>query len=267
VRHTSTDRIAIIRCGRSRIRRHSRWGGSRRGGGLRSSHSRRITPATVHSEVNTRLISLFRIRRIPPPLQNAISGYRTLAPQIGHRNTKLGVIGRDGVSIARIIGEENQLVSDDCVGLCINDGNVCGATVRRPDFDVHREHLARCESLDVGRVVGELVALAEGELARGRLVVFLLHGDLKFVFDVTFVVRGLVAENFEVVSMIFLEVKMLRCTLFTARRLHRCTRHSRGWRGNNPVGVDGCGKSQDGKNEMHSSRYNGVKPGKRIYNN
>jgi hypothetical protein len=65
------------------------------------------------------------------------------------------------------------------------------------NFDRHGENLVGCESLDVGAVVGELVAFADGEVTCCWVEIFLGEAYLKFGLNVAFVVGGLIVKDFE----------------------------------------------------------------------
>lgn len=93
--------------------------------------------------------------------------------------------------------------------------------MRRTDVDHDGNNLAGSIGLDIGGVVGVLVALAQPDITLGRVVVGLASGDLKHALDVAVRVGGLVVVN-----------------LGTASSLHSSAGGTRGGRGDHTMGRD-----------------------------
>jgi hypothetical protein len=100
------------------------------------------------------------------------------------------------MSCAGIVGERYQFLADDCIGFGVNYADICGTRMRCANFDRHGEDLVWCKRLDVGAVVGKLVAFADGKVACCGVEVFLVGADLKFGLDISFVVGRLVVKDF-----------------------------------------------------------------------
>jgi hypothetical protein len=125
------------------------------------SRGRRRRPSAIHREVDARLIGLLSFWRIPVPLNDAIARCRTFATEIGrHRDLEVGVIRRNGMRIRCIVGEIDQFASENGVCLGIDDCDVGLSSVGCTNFDSHVEDLPWSEFLDVGSVVGKLIAFA-----------------------------------------------------------------------------------------------------------
>ena len=88
-----------------------------------------------------------------------------LAAQLGHLDAKFCLVGGWAAAGSIIVGPRNQGGADDSVGRGVDDADVGVALVGNADPDLHVENVARLVALDIGRVVGELVALAEPEVA------------------------------------------------------------------------------------------------------
>lgn len=94
-----------------------------------------------------------------------------------------------------IVIEGDQGVSNDSIGLCIDNRNVGDSGVRCADSDCHIDLLAGSVGLDVGRIVTELVTLAQPDIASCGIVVLLRICNLEDSLDVTQGVAGLVVVD------------------------------------------------------------------------
>lgn len=128
--------------------------------------------ALDHDEVNARLVRLLRVGPEPEPLQDALARLGALARGEvgGHGDAEGGVVGRQrgevlvGVDVAHAV-EGDERVPDDSVGGRVDDARVHRSTVRDRQDRLHVDDLARRELLDLVRVVLELCAPAEAEVA------------------------------------------------------------------------------------------------------
>lgn len=125
----------------------------------------------------------------------------TLAGHIRHLEAKALVRIGDRVSIACIVVETDQRCSNHNIARRVDNADVGDTRVRGTEVNDHIHRLARRVALDVGLVVGELIALAEPNVALGGVVVGLGAGYLQDALDIAFVVGGLVVVYWILVSI------------------------------------------------------------------
>lgn len=142
------------------------------GGGSRGSsgggRARRAGGGTgAGGEVDARHVGLAGLSRVPPPLENAVAGGAAVGGEgVGESDGEGGVVGGDTGLGGGVVGEGDQGLANDGVGGGVDDGDVGNTGVGSADLNLEVDGLTRGVALDVG-VVGELVTLAEGELALG----------------------------------------------------------------------------------------------------
>lgn len=208
-------------------------------------------------EVDARLIRLLRTRAIPPPLHHlthelalpfcphrflrtyTVPSNRTLLLQpLRHRDIELPLLDRRiRLFLARRIALRPRLQHrQDRVGLCVHDAHICDALVRDPEPHFHRHDLVRVPILRVVRVIRELQALAQPEVASRGIVLCVFGRELGEAFDV----RGVVEAD------VLLDFWAAVCEEGGADG-------TRGREGDEPVGIDDGQESEGQNGEMHFS--------------
>lgn len=94
-----------------------------------------------------------------------------------------------------IVIERNQCVSNDGIGLGVDNRHVSDSGVRCANSDCHVDLFAGSVALDVGRVVAKLVTLAKPDVASCWIVVALGVCNLKDSLDITQGIAGLVVVD------------------------------------------------------------------------
>lgn len=207
-------------------------GGGRSRGGGGSGGDRGSTAGTTHREVNARLIGLVDRTRVPPPLNNASTSSRALAPEVRERDAEVSLVLLERPRNARIVCERDQRRADDRVGRSVDDRDVGSSGVGSADISDDRENLAGGVGLDVGGAhIRELKALAQEKVARVRIEPSLLVLDERL--DVSSIVRVDVVED-----------------LFAAVGTVRSSGLADGRRGNDTVSDD---LADEGSNERNGS--------------
>lgn len=104
----------------------------------------------------------------PEPLQHTLTrdGALVRGEVCGHGDAEVGVVGRQLCEVlVGVGGKRDEGLADDCVGGRVDDARVHRALVRDGNDRLHIDHLARSELLHLVRVVLELRAPAEAQVA------------------------------------------------------------------------------------------------------
>ena len=191
-------------------------GGRGAGRGARAGAGARATD----NEVDAGLVGLVDVGGVPEPLQDAVTGLRALAANIGDGDSELLLVLGDGGGVGSVVVPALQDAADDGIAGGRDDGNVGDTGVRSADVDRDGNFLADGVLLHVLGVVVVHESLAEPDLASLDVVVGLAVGDLKLTLDVTVVVAHLVVVH-----------------LLAASLGESVTRHTRAGAGNEAVGA------------------------------
>lgn len=110
-----------------------------------------ISDSYSHTSQNkNKLTGLVDRTRVPPPLNNASTSSRALAPEVRERDAEVSLVLLERPRNARIVCERDQRRADDRVGRSVDDRDVGSSGVGSADISDDRENLAGGVGLDVG---------------------------------------------------------------------------------------------------------------------
>ena len=156
----------------------------------------------------------------------------TLRADIWQGDAEAGVGSRNGSGVRGKNTPALERLPDNSVRLGVDDGDIGDSSVGSTNVEFNGQDLAGRVGMDVGLVIGELVALAECDVAGGGVVVSLRRSNLKLSLDVAVIVRCLIIVH-----------------LLAAGRLHSGSRHPSLGRSNETVSRSHGHEARKGKDD------------------